>query len=91
MNSDAALERVRALHRPIEYRPGDHYANYGPPPYRRRGAPKPPPPPAVVTVCEECQERIDEQLLNEHGGYGGWELAEYPCRTIRVADGKEGE
>src|SRR5699024_12463766 len=36
----AATERVRALHRPIEYRPGDHYANYMPPrsvPKRLRG------------------------------------------------------
>lgn len=85
--SNPALDRVRALHRPIEYRPGDHYARYGPSQFRRPGAPKPPPAPEVVTVCEECQERLDELLLNEHGGYGGWELAEYPCPTIRAVEG----
>lgn len=82
----AASERVRALHRPVEYRPGDHYANYGPPSKRGvlRGADERP---EVVTVCEECQAQIDELLLSESGGYGSWKLAEFPCRTILAADG----
>ena len=80
--------RVRALHRPVEYRPGDRYANYGPPSKREvlRGADERP---EVVTVCEECQAQIDEILLSESGGYGSWGLAGYPCRTIRAADGEE--
>ena len=86
----AAADRARALHRPIEYRPGDHYANYGPPSKRAilRGADERP---EVVTVCEECQKQIDDLLLSESGGYGSWEIAEYPCRTIRAADGAEVE
>lgn len=84
----AAAERVRALHHPVEYRPGDHYANYQPPrsvPKRLRGGDRP----EVVTVCEECQRVTDELLLGESGGFGSWALAEYPCRTILAADGKE--
>ena len=86
----AAADRARALHRPVEYRPGDHYATYGPPQFHRRGAPKPEPLPEVVTVCAECQARADDLLLNESGGYGSYKVVEYPCPTIRAMDG-EGE
>lgn len=86
----AAADRARALHRPVEYRPGDHYANYGPPQFHRRGKPKPPAPPEVVTVCEACQAVADDLLGRESGGFGSYEVVEYPCPTIRAMDG-EGE
>lgn len=84
----AAAERARALHRPVEYRPGGHYANYGPPKFHRRGAPKPEPLPEVVTVCEACQNAADSAYLSESGGHGGYEIVAYPCPTIRAMDGE---
>lgn len=83
--AEARIQAVRELHRQVEYRPGDHYANYNPPEARRLRKSLGIERPDVITVCEECQRVLDE--ADTEGGYADYSLAEYPCPTIRALEG----